>query len=232
MSLALCQISKKSWECVLYSMCSSESCTCFTDCSVTWIVSSQHSLKKSRESDLKRLHSFNCSRFEGMTSSLCFHVSSKTLRNSNILQPSNNIPLLSLNLLSSRLGLWWCVVCCGIRGGFSLIMCSQVVCCITDSLWRETFEKGYKSMFWKGAAAWCVLDTVETEVSLWMYEEDLGWAGLGCAGLGWAKLICWAPVLSPGSFSIKQPHTNNLMHTKRGASACAFIFHWCHCPFY
>lgn len=66
-----------------------------------------------------------------------------SLHKSNILLLSNNIPLLSLNLLSSHWGSWWCVLCCGIRRGFRWIICSPVVYCITESLWRETFEEGY-----------------------------------------------------------------------------------------
>ena len=41
----------------------------------------------------------------------------------------------------------------------------------------------------------CVLDTLETEGSLSVFEEDLGWAGLGRALL--------LSSVSPGSFSIK-----------------------------
>ena len=145
MSLAQWRILKKSWKGTVYlTVCvvSWESYTCRVVCSVTWIVCSQHPQKKSRECDLKLLPSC-ISVIWGHDYFIVFSCKQNSLHKSNSLQLSNFIPLLSLNLLSSRLGPWWCVLCCGIRRGFSWIIYSTVVHYIPDSIWRETFEEGH-----------------------------------------------------------------------------------------
>lgn len=107
----------------------------------------------------------------------CKHHS---LHNSSIPLLSNNISLLSLNLLSIHWGPWWCVLCYGIRRDPLELYIALLYTVLLRVCEEKHLRKVIKcnSVFLEEAAAWCVLDTVETEVSLSEFREDQSWSGL------------------------------------------------------
>lgn len=132
---------------------------------------------------------------------LCFYVNKNSLRKSNILLLSNNIPLLSLNLLSSHWGPPDDVSSV-VALGESLVelYITRLYIALLKVYKKKHFE-GNKcsSVFLEEAAAWCVLDTVGTEVSLSVFRAG--------PRQGHGHLLR-STSQSPGSFSIKtRTHT-------------------------
>lgn len=71
-------------------------------------------------------------------------------------------------------GPWWCVLCCGIGRGFTWIMIYLYIKLsfvlyrdsVKGNIWRRLLSS---CVFLEESAAWSVLATVETEVSLWVF---------------------------------------------------------------
>lgn len=128
-----------------------------------------------------------------------FSCKQNSLHKSNILLLSNNIPLIISKSPFQTIGAPHdvsSVVALGEALGELYI--TQLYIALLK-IYEENHLKviNVTVCFRGGSRVMCVLDTLETEVPLSVFEEDLGWAGLGHA------LLLSSVSLSPGSFSIK-----------------------------